>query len=286
AISPQANVQVPVKYVFRPPQYQVVVGCTAMTEGKIDLRHDVVDPAFFQPLAAVCKLIIVGSAPVGIGPPEILIQVFPDAEGADPEFATWFFAVDAVLELADKQVHVFAAPVIQTHSPWRMPAKKRGVRNVFAPDRIGVKVVVEVDAVYIVVPDYVHDHLYNVFAGLGDPGIKQLFAAVIEEPFGMAPGNMVRGNPSVCLEYRPVRIKPRMEFHASFVGLVKHELKRIVKGIGGFPLHALKPFGLGLPAIGVQGISCWSDLDKQGVDPAFAVPVELPGEFQLLRTGR
>src|SRR3546814_13421081 len=77
----------------------------------------------------------------------------------DAELDVRFFCMNAVLQFADQHIDIPAPPVFQAHAFWGISSIQGCVGNMFAPCRVRIKVVIEMDAIHIIIPHHVHDYL-------------------------------------------------------------------------------------------------------------------------------
>src|SRR5688572_9347378 len=80
----------------------------------------------------------------------------------------------------------------------------------------------------------------------------------------------------------PVGIEPCMKLHSSFMGLLDHELKRVVVRMGRTTLPAGEPLAPGFQSRRIKCVGCGTDLHNNGVHSVLLVHVQLPYKFHLL----
>src|SRR5438105_1257138 len=202
--------QVPAHGILRPPPR--IERAEAIFRGvdlPVELRGDVVEPAFAQPLSRVGEGLAEGVEPVGA----FRITRAPDTKGADAHGDPWLGDVHALIELGDEIVDVVAAPIVSVRPPLpaAIPDPRRVVRKIelaHDPDRvpmapstnaaiarprlaIGVEEIVEVDAVDVIALHDVDDRRQHRLAGGGNSRVDPLLPPVSTNPIGVGARDVI-----------------------------------------------------------------------------------------------
>ncbi|MNI52919.1 hypothetical protein D3C73_1077270 [compost metagenome] len=89
-------------------------------------------------------------------------------------------------------VDIVASPVVNFLDPVVILTKGNLIRyRCISAIRIGVKIIIEMNTIYIVVFDHIHYHINNIFTNFRNTWVEKLLASIGEEPFWVALGNMV-----------------------------------------------------------------------------------------------
>ena len=100
--------------------------------------------------------------------------------------------MDAVRQRFYQYIYVVAAPIADIRKLAAIFLVGFTIIDMLPGNGVWIKIIIHVDAVYIVVLHYIQYHLYNVFAHFGQAGVKQLDAPVGKKPLRMNFGNMLR----------------------------------------------------------------------------------------------
>ena len=117
----------------------------------------------------------------------------PDPERTDPKLHPRASTLDLLRKRVDQRVHVFMTPLVT----WQMAAARNvsavggAVGKVLAGHRVGIEIVVEVNAVHVVAEDDVHNGVQGSSLHLLRPGIHPQVAAVGVGVLGQLVGDVV-----------------------------------------------------------------------------------------------
>lgn len=182
----------------------------------VELGGEVIDPAFGEPEAGVGAEVFVAI--------EACLDAAgdagaPNAEGADADAHPRFALFDVLVEAGNKAIDPVAAF-----------GGRFAAAHDFSVLRVGVKIIVEVNAVDVVavddVEDDVEDFLLSNFAGGIDPGQ----GAELDHEFGILAGNMLVVGGNVAAGKGAERVEPRVELEAACVSGLDGEGEGIVAG--------------------------------------------------------
>ena len=99
--------------MFCPPTQEAIVVGAGVSDGPVELRHDVVHPTLADPEqdVGIQVVVVLQTAGVATGHTTAGRQVVVNAEGRHTEFDPRFDAVHGVVEHLDEGIHVVATPI-------------------------------------------------------------------------------------------------------------------------------------------------------------------------------
>ena len=271
--------------VVPPPDERLVVG-GGMSYLPIELRHTIVYPSLLCPEHHVGIEVVVVLQALGAAAGGIAAAVAEDTEGRHAELDPGFALMDGLAQLLYEMVHIFAAPVGQASRPAAIASVLSSIVDYLATDRIRIEIIVDMETVDIIAADDIVDHPADIVAVLRLPRIEDILSVVSEDAARFSCCNMVGGQLMGGLGLCPIRIDPRMEFHAPFVALVYHPLERIPVRRRCQPLLSGEETAPRLQFAGVERIALRSYLEDDGVDAVLLQFVELIRQRALHFLGR
>ena len=151
-----------------PPLDERFVVGRLVSDFPINLRHQIVHPALFHPEedVGIEVVIVLQARRVAAWDGGARFCVVVDAERRDAEFYPGFHVVNAVVEGLDEDIDIVAPPVLHVGKTIVVAAEGFLVGNFLARSRVGVEVVVNVEAVHIVAAHDVGSHAAGVFAAI------------------------------------------------------------------------------------------------------------------------
>ena len=189
--------------------------------------------------------------------------------------------MDGLVELLDEQVHVVASPVAAVLDAVGVLLILGIIGDREASHRIGIEIVVHVDAVDVVAADDVACHLADVVAVLGNAGVENLQAVVLEAALRMLHHHMIDGERRGALGLCPIGINPGVKLHAACVALVNHPLQRVPVGLRRLALLPREDAAPRLQRAGVEGVALGPHLEDDGIHAILLQLVELEGQRLL-----
>lgn len=271
--------------VFVPPVCENGSRGACVFEFPIELRHHVVHPAVACPESNIgIEVAIVGEG-VGVAAVGVFFLVAPHPKRTDAEAHPGLGGCDCVVEVADEEVHVFTAPIVE-----RLPVAvffERFRVGKFLPfDRVGVEIVVHVHGVDVVAVDYVAHHRADKCAVFGESGVEIELLAIAQESLGVLVVEVILGEHFLVVGCNAVGVEPCVEFHAASVALVHHEFQRVPLRLGGYTLCARKEAAPRLDFRLVESIGLRTHLEYHGVHSGSLQLVEQRDEVGLVFLGR
>src|SRR5690606_25882553 len=98
--------------------------------------------------------------------------IVPYPKWADAKLNVLFSRMNAVGKGFNKQINIISPPVGNIAYAIGVSAECLCIRYRLVAAGIGIKIVVEMHAVDIVIPDYIHDNTDDVFADFGNARVK------------------------------------------------------------------------------------------------------------------
>ena len=132
--------------------------------------------------------------------------------------------MDGLIELFDEEVHVIATPVVDIPDTVIIQPELLRIGNGLALHRIGIEIVVHVDAVDIVAGDDVLGHLTDIFTVLWHAGIEDKHIVVGKARHRLSDSNMVRCQLLGSLRLGAIGIDPGVKLHPTLMALSNHPL--------------------------------------------------------------
>ena len=198
-----------------------------MTDLPIQLRYIVVHPSLVHPEKDIGIEIVVVLQAIGITTIRIVLPIAVDAERRNAELHPRLVLVDGVAELTDEEVHVIAAPVAFVGESPGVATEQLVVGNGLTGSRIRIEVIVDMQPIHIITAHDVAHHMTDEVTALGNGRIQDILVVVFEHPLRMSDSDMTTVKFMGCLGLGSIGIDPGMQFHASFMTLRGHPLKRI-----------------------------------------------------------
>ena len=174
-----AGIMVTAKFIgyIRPPVGHRTKRICSMVRIPIQLRRNIVDCSFFYPGNRVGKNTVV--LPIGCHRTRLYTVTGSYRRRgtgctcrADTEFHIRFFFLNHIVDIAHHLVHIVAAPVAETHGCARRFPQRIVARFTCRRNSVRIKIVVENNAVDIVVFSNLPTYLYDMFARCRQTRIK------------------------------------------------------------------------------------------------------------------
>ena len=250
--------------VLDPPSHQRRKTLLLLVHRPVQLRRQVVDPPALEPQLRVGVDLRVRIQPFDLR----RVVRAPDAERTDSHLCRRADRLHRAVEIADEAVDVVAAPVVERQPPsFRAIALVgRCIRKIDVGLRIGIEVVVEVDAVHGVAADHV---CYHVEGALLHALVTGIHPHVLAVPVGVR-----------CRLTTAEWIEPGVQLHPARVRLGHGEGQRVV----GRP--RAQEFGPRLEGGRVERVRHRPDLQKDRVQMQRGGAVEDRDQLALLLLGR
>ena len=280
------DVKVAVMDIVVPPLHQLAARRGLRVQIPVELRHDIVHPSLAVPQQHIGVEAVVVLQTAALRSARVGRLVAPDAERTDAETHPGLLLFDGIVKLLDQLVHILPTPVAAVHAVAEFTvARIVGYR--FARGRVGVEVIVDMNAVHIVALQNVAHHLADEITVLLICRIKQHLPVVTEKPMRLTVRQMVGGQRLLGGRRHPVGIEPSMELHAAAVCLGDGEFHRIPHRIRSFAPFAGQPCAPGLQLRLVDGIGRRPHLEYHHIAAGILQLVELvhdigPGLFGAL----
>ncbi len=179
------------------------------------------------------------------------------------------------MEQAHELVDLRPPPVVPrqraAHRPVALPTAlvqriKRGLRDILFG--IGIKIIVDVNAIDIVTAQHVEHDVERVPLHAGIGRILPEVLAVAPHPFGTRHADMIgRGGGFRARDPRAKRIEPGVQLQSAPVGLRHGEGQRIVEGRGSRAHRAGEILGPRFEVRRVQGVARRAHLQNDRVEP-------------------
>ena len=232
ALNVLADIQWALAAILVPPFYQRLIVGGLVAYFPVDLRHTVVHPSFLHPQQDVGIEVVVVLQSVGVAADVGAALVAVDSEWRHAHFHPGLHRPHRVVQLLDEQVHVVAPPVADVlESSW-IALKVLLVGNLLSGNGVGVEVVVVVESVNVVAPQYVAAYVADEVAVLLQRGVQYVLPVVAEHPSGVSYGHVALRQLVGGLRLCAVGVDPCMQLHSAFVALLRHPLKRVPVGAG------------------------------------------------------
>ena len=289
-----------VPVVRQPVVEQRAIRLRRLADGPVQLRRKIIEPAVFEPQLGVrIQAVVLAKADNAWRSP----LRFADAEGTDAKAHPAFFSVDALVQSLDQLVDILAPPVgtrqlaaaahiaLPRRLVWEIEvtlaaggAVERTFRALF--DRVGIKIIVNVDGVDVVTLDDVKDHGKRLL-GCGFFGrIHPQKAPVLLDRVGAGFRDVVWRHRRLGRGMaRPIGIEPGVQFQATRVRLGDPELERVVPGLRRLALRAAQVFAPRFDFRGIYGVGAGAHLQHDGVQVQGAGALEDDDGFGLLLQG-
>src|SRR5690625_5472979 len=105
-----------VKTVLIPTLRSIFIGRRRISEWKVDLRIDIIHPAFLPPFVHIGIQAGITAEAIGFRTSIIFFFISPDGKRTDSEFYPRFFGMDRFIEFFDQKIHIVAAPRSEEHT--------------------------------------------------------------------------------------------------------------------------------------------------------------------------
>jgi hypothetical protein len=219
-----------------PPVEQRFERLALRFDGPVELGHERVDPALAEPAPAVGVQALEGVESLDAR----RVLGAPDPERADGEDRAGPPGVHQFGGVADERVDVGAAPVLEGQAPpvgVPVRAESAGVGERAVVARVGVEVVVHVDAVDGVAREQVVGDAEGLVAGVGFSGIEPEVGAVFPDEVGAFVGEVGGRVASDALGVADAEgVDPGVQVHPGAVRGVEPVAEGVVARDGGASL--------------------------------------------------
>ena len=149
--------------------------------------------------------------------------------------------------------------------------------------RIGIEIVIDVNAVDVVFAKNVQDHSQRKFLDLALARVHPQKLAIFSDEFGMRATDVVRGNGRNGFEVaRAKGIEPGVQLQSAFVRLGNRERKRIIKRRGRLAHSAREVFRPGFERRRVQCVTGRAHLKNNRIEFQVGRGIENLDELGLL----
>ena len=239
----KANVALLAIGVLAPPIDEGVVIGLGVANFPIELWHHIIYPTAAQPQEYVgVEVVVIGLACLCVAAGGVLALIAPNTKGANAKFDPGLGGFDGPVEHNDDGIYIAAAPLVFAEA-MAIFGKAWLVGKLFACNAVGVKIIVEMNAIEVVSFYKIFDDESNKASGFGIAGVEVAGGfcgiAIIEKPLGVNAGGMVGGYAAAgSIEHGPVGVYPGMKLHAKLMGFGNHKLQGIVKRCWGQALPA------------------------------------------------
>src|SRR5207249_4058386 len=206
-----------------PPFQQDRKALIGRLDGPIKLRGEIINPAAREPFARVGVEFRIGVEALNL----LRITRTPYSKGADAELDGRPGGLDGVVNVLDERVDVFAPPILARNlAPGAEPPPARVVGKIQLFARailffVGIKIIVEVDAVYVVAPDDIHDDAQRVVLHRFLTGIEPEIFSVLADELRARLADMSGGDGRSCgRNARAIGVEPGVQLETALVGLL------------------------------------------------------------------
>ena len=187
-----------------------------------------------------------------------------------------------MVKIFDEVVDIGASP-IATVSPVAIFCPSGSVGKFGGAFGVGVKVVIDMDAIDGVAANDIEDDIENIASGGGNSWIEPKLAGVVTNPFGVKAGDVVGSEGVFGVDGGAEGIEPSVELETSGVGGMDGEREGIVAWGGALMSGEKSGPGLGLGLI--EGVAGGANLEEDRREFEFLGEVEKGEEFGLLGGG-
>ena len=252
-------------YRIRPPAGHRGVVHALVADVPVDLGADVVDPPLLDPFPAVGVGVVVALiAAGGIGALGQAALIRPHAGGADAVGQPRINGVDALPQCLDQLVDIVPAPVADVGKALAV----LGIGGPVGKAAAGVEVVVQVNAVDVILAGQLLRPPHDVLPHLGQAGIEVVVALILHHPVGVELCGVVGGQ-GLELRRAPLGdaegIDPGVELQPQGVGPLHPVGQRIKSVFRGGPLCAGEVFAPRVQLGGIEGVGGGPHLENHGV---------------------
>src|SRR5690606_27710284 len=213
----------------------------------------------------------------------MVFLVIPDTERTYAELDVFFFAVYALRNHLNEQVHVIPPPIGNMFkSIWVLPEGPL-IGNRPAGNRVWVEIVVEMDTINVIIPYDIGYNTCNILPNLWNAGVKEFFSAVDKKPIRFKSRNVIAG--CICsyqVECCPIGVDPGVQFHTTFMSFVDCKFQWVVKRYGRLPWFTSQKTAPRFGTFGVKCVGRWSYLQENGINTSALVAIQMPDELQFL----
>jgi len=253
--------------IIGPPGEKCFVIGRRVSGTPIQLRSYIIDPAQFQPFPHISiQHIIRGMRNAGIATSLVFGFISPDTHWTDSKLNMRCHDSQAVRKLFDKAIYIISPPVIYVGKALSISAKGRSIRQRNPIFGIGIEIVVEMKAIYIIVIHQLHDRSYQVFPDSWQTRIQVKSIAILKNPIGLLFADVIIGyTAKAYMRNGPEWIKPGMKFHVAVMGRSYHKSEGIIIRIRRLSLCTCQIFGPGSKLTFVESIATGPDLHNHGV---------------------
>ena len=267
--------------ILVPPLDQRLVVSSLITYLPINLGHAIIQPTVVHPQQDIRIEIVVVLRTVGVTTNLRTTLVTIDAKGRDTHLHPGLHAMDSLIELLHKQVHVIATPIVDILDTIRVLTELLGIGNGDTLHRIRIEIVVHVDTVHVIARHDVLGHLTDIIAILRNTRIQNQQVVILKTRLRRTLGDMVCSQRLRGLRPRTIRIDPGVQLHATLVALGNHPLQGIPVWRWCLALNTRQESAPGLQLTLVEGIAFWAHLEDNQVHTVFLQLVELIGQRLL-----
>ena len=185
------NIEWCTRQVAVPPMDEFVVVGSLVANLPIQLGHAVVHPAVGIPQKHVGIQLVVVLQAVGTTAIGIALLVTIDAERRHAELHPGLCLMNGFIDLLDEQVDIIATPIVTILHTVRISTILCIVRYLHTCYRIGIEIVVDMQAVNIVTLNDVTNDVTDIVATLLQGRIEQRQTIILEGPLRMAHNDMI-----------------------------------------------------------------------------------------------
>ena len=271
------------RILLRPPAQQHGILLTALLHGPVELRREVVEPAFLKPFACVgVELAVRVEAYDLLRKPRT-----PNPKRRDAKLHPRLLSVNALVELTYQGVHILAAPIVtRQHATGALIALEATiVGEVHKPPAavaflVGIEVVVNVYAVDVIARDDIEDDANGVLTHGQLTWIHPLLTPVLAHQRRTREGHMAaRMGAFGARMPRAVWVEPGVQLEAALVRFIHGKAQWIPPRIRGHAFRARQKLGPRLNLAGVERITLRPHLEDDGVQSAGLCAVQKPREL-------
>ena len=182
------------------------------------------------------------------------------------------------MQLFNEHVHVVTSPVALVAPPRSVAGVGSSVGKLHSLHWIRVEVVVHVDGIHVVTRDDVTHHAVDKVATLGQCRVEVNFTVgIAQEPLGVFIIYVPWRGLILITASHTIGINPCMQFHATIVALVNHELQ----GGGSLARLACEPSRPGLEVARVGSVGLRPNLPNHGIHASAVELAELVAQVVL-----
>jgi hypothetical protein len=270
-----------VRGILVPPFDEGLVVSCLVANLPIYLGNIVVQPTVVYPEKNVGIEVIVVLSAVGITTHRRTLFVTINTKRRDTDLYPRLSLVDGLIELLDEEVDIISAPVVDIPDAIGVLAEEFLVGDGLALYRIGIEIVVHMDAIDIITTHDITRHLTDVITILGKTRIEDEEIIIAETTEGFTHCDMVGGELFGSLRLCSIGIDPGVELHATTMTLSDHPLERVPIWRRCYSLFAGQETTPWLELALIEGIALRTYLKDDDITTVFLEFVELVREGLL-----